>query len=120
MRTTLTIDDDVAAELERLRKARDAGLKDLVNEALRLGLVSEVVPASDLMTRVKALAATIASKSPVALRYIKEALRASVRSPMDAGLALERTLFGLVFASDDKVEGVEAFLQKRKPDFKGA
>jgi len=90
------------------------------DEALRLGLVSEVVPASDLMTRVKALAATIASKSPVALRYIKEALRASVRSPMDAGLALERTLFGLVFASDDKVEGVEAFLQKRKPDFKGA
>jgi enoyl-CoA hydratase len=90
------------------------------DEALRLGLVSEVVPAADLMTRVKALAAAIASKSPVALRYIKEALRASVRSPMDAGLALERTFFGLVFASEDKVEGVEAFLQKRKPDFKGA
>jgi enoyl-CoA hydratase len=90
------------------------------DEALRLGLVSEVVPAADLMTRVNTLAATIAAKSPVALRYIKEALRASVRAPMDEGLRLERTLFGLVFASEDKIEGVEAFLQKRKPDFKGA
>jgi enoyl-CoA hydratase len=89
-------------------------------DALRLGLVSEVVPAADLMTRANALATTIASKSPVALRYIKEALRASVRAPMDEGLRLERTLFGLVFASEDKVEGVAAFLQKRKPDFKGA
>jgi enoyl-CoA hydratase len=90
------------------------------DEALRLGLVSEVVPAAELAARVKALAAAIAAKSPVALRYIKEALRASVRSPMGEGLQLERTLFGLVFASEDKVEGVEAFLQKRKPDFKGA
>jgi enoyl-CoA hydratase len=89
-------------------------------EALRMGLVSEVVPAADLMTRVNALAATIASKSPVALRYIKEAVRASVRAPMDEGLRLERTLFGLVFASEDKVEGVQAFLEKRKADFKGA
>jgi len=90
------------------------------DEALRLGLVSEVVPAADLMTRVNALAAAIAAKSPVALRYIKEAVRASVRAPLDEGLRLERTLFGLVFASEDKVEGVEAFLQKRKPEFKGA
>jgi enoyl-CoA hydratase/carnithine racemase len=82
--------------------------------------VSEVVPAADLMTRVKALAAAIASKSPVALRYIKDALRASVRAPMEEGLRLERTLFGLVFASEDKKEGVEAFLQKRKADFTGA
>lgn len=89
-------------------------------EAHRLGLVDEVVPAADLMTRVKTLAAAIAAKSPVALRYIKDAVRASVRAPMDEGLQLERTLFGLVFASEDKAEGVEAFLQKRKPDFKGA
>ncbi|MDH4045567.1 MAG: enoyl-CoA hydratase-related protein [Gemmatimonadota bacterium] len=90
------------------------------DEALRLGLVDEVIPAADLMTRVKALAGAIATKSPVALRYIKDAVRASVRAPMDEGLQLERTLFGLVFASEDKAEGVEAFLQKRKPDFKGA
>ena len=90
------------------------------DEALRLGLVSEVVPAADLMTRARALAAAIASKSPVALRYIKEAVRASVRAPLDEGLRLERTLFGLVFASEDKAEGVDAFLAKRKPEFKGA
>ncbi|MDH3497623.1 MAG: enoyl-CoA hydratase-related protein [Gemmatimonadota bacterium] len=89
------------------------------DEALRLGLVSEVVPAADLMPRVKALAAAIASKSPVALRYIKEAVRASVRAPMDEGLRLERTLFGLVFSSADMKEGVKAFLEKRKPDFQG-
>ncbi len=88
-------------------------------EALRLGLVSEVVPAADLMPRANALAAAIAAKSPVALRYIKEAVRASVRAPMDEGLRLERTLFGLVFSSADMKEGVKAFLEKRKPDFQG-
>jgi enoyl-CoA hydratase len=89
-------------------------------EAQRLGLVDDVVPLAELMTRVRALANTIATKSPVALRYIKEAVRASVRTPMDEGLRLERSLFGLVFASSDKEEGVKAFLEKRKPDFTGA
>lgn len=88
-------------------------------EALRIGLVDEVVPADQLMERVQALAKTIASKSPVALRLIKEAVRASVRSPLDEGLRHERTLFGLAFSSDDKREGVDAFLAKRPPDFKG-
>jgi enoyl-CoA hydratase len=89
-------------------------------EAFRIGLVDEVVPAADLMTRARALAETIAAKSPVALRYIKEALRASTRAPLDEGLRLERTLFALAFSSTDKVEGVAAFLAKRKPEFTGA
>ncbi|HXV87325.1 MAG TPA: enoyl-CoA hydratase-related protein [Gemmatimonadales bacterium] len=94
---------------------------DLIDagEALRIGLVDQVVPAADLMERVQALARAIAAKSPVALRLIKEAVRASVRAPLDEGLRHEATLFGLAFASEDKAEGVAAFLAKRAPEFKG-
>lgn len=88
-------------------------------EALRLGLVDEVVPHEQLMDRARQLAATIAEKSPVALQLIKEAVRASVRTPLDEGLRLEQTLFGLAFSSDDKKEGVRAFLEKRPAAFKG-
>ncbi|MEP6574297.1 MAG: enoyl-CoA hydratase-related protein [Gemmatimonadota bacterium] len=89
------------------------------NEALRLGLVDEVVPAAQLRERGLALAATIAEKSPVTLTLIKEAVRAAVRAPLDEGLRLERSLFGIAFASEDKAEGVAAFLGKRKAEFKG-
>ncbi len=94
---------------------------DLIDaaEALRIGLVDQVVPAGELMTQVRALADKIASKSPVALSLMKEAVRASVRSPLDDGLRQEITLFGLAFASEDKKEGVAAFLAKRTPEFTG-
>ena len=88
------------------------------DEALRIGLVDEVVPADQLKARVADLAGAIAQKSPVALQLIKEAVRASVRSSLDEGIRLETTLFGLAFSSEDKEEGVEAFLEKRKPEFK--
>jgi enoyl-CoA hydratase len=88
-------------------------------EALRIGLVDEVVPAADLLTRVRALAAQIAEKSPVALHLIKEAVRSSQRTTLDEGLKHETTMFGLAFASDDKREGVDAFLNKRPPKFTG-
>ena len=86
---------------------------------MRIGLVDEVVPPDQLMTRVGELAATIADKSPVALQLIKEAVRASVRQPLDEGLRLETSLFGLAFSSEDKKEGVRAFLAKRKAEFTG-
>lgn len=88
-------------------------------EALRIGLVDEVVPAADLRGRAMALAESIAQKSPVALQLIKEAVRASLRVPLDEGLRQERTLFGLAFSSEDKAEGVAAFLGKRQAEFKG-
>lgn len=88
-------------------------------EALRIGLVDEVVAPDKLMDRVRELAATIAQKSPAALQLIKEALRASVRTPLDEGLRHEATLFCLAFSTEDKEHGVRAFLEKRKADFKG-
>jgi enoyl-CoA hydratase len=94
---------------------------DLIDatEALRIGLVDAVVPVSDLMPQARALAEKIAAKSPVALRLIKEAVRASVRTPLDEGVRHEATLFGLAFSSEDKAEGVAAFLAKRAPEFTG-
>lgn len=90
------------------------------DEALRIGLVDEVVPHATLMTRVRELAGQIAEKSPAALQFIKEAVRASVRMPLDEGVRLETALFGLAFSTEDKEEGVHAFLEKRKADFKGS
>ncbi len=88
-------------------------------EAQRIGLVDEVVEADKLLERVSQLANSIALKSPVALQLIKEAVRASVRTSLDEGLRHELTLFGLAFSSDDKNEGVAAFLEKRTAAFKG-
>ena len=89
------------------------------DEAHRIGLVDEVVPPDQLEARAKELANTIASKSPVALRLIKQAVRTSARTSLDEGLKQEVTLFSLAFASEDKKEGVDAFLNKRQPTFTG-
>ncbi len=89
------------------------------DEAYRIGLVDEVVPPDQLVARAKELADTIASKSPVALRMIKQAVRTSARTSLDEGLKQEVTLFSLAFASEDKKEGVDAFLNKRQPTFTG-
>ncbi|HJU65216.1 MAG TPA: enoyl-CoA hydratase-related protein [Gemmatimonadaceae bacterium] len=88
-------------------------------EALRLGLVEEVVAPSELMPRAMALAETIASKSPVAVAAAKEATRAALSLSLPEGLKLETALFQLCFASEDKAEGVRAFLEKRPATFPG-
>jgi enoyl-CoA hydratase len=87
--------------------------------AERMGLVDEVVDDEALRERTGELAARIAEHSPVALRLIKEAVRAAAEMPLTAGLAFERELFVTAFASEDRTEGVAAFLEKRTPDFQG-
>jgi enoyl-CoA hydratase len=88
-------------------------------EAHRLGLVARVVPNELLVEDAMALAARIASKSPLALRLAKEAVNAAYEMSLTDALAHERRLFYLLFASEDQKEGMAAFLEKRAPDFKG-
>jgi len=88
-------------------------------EAHRLGLVNRVVPAAELMAEAKQLAAALASKAPLAIRYILEAVHKGVEMPFPQAEVFEATLFGLVASSDDMREGTAAFLEKRKPAFKG-
>ena len=87
--------------------------------AFGLGLVNHVVPADQLEARTMEIANRIAEKSPIALRLAKEAIRLASRSNMDEGLRREVDLFALCFSSEDKNEGVAAFLEKRKAEFKG-
>jgi len=87
--------------------------------AFRIGLVNMVVPAADLEAKTMEIAGRIAEKSPIALRMAKEAVKLASRSNLDEGLRREVDLFALCFSSEDKDEGVRAFLEKRKPEFKG-
>ena len=87
--------------------------------AFNLGLVNHVVPADQLEIKTMEIANRIAEKSPIALRLAKEAIKLASRSNLDEGLRREVDLFALCFSSADKEEGVKAFLEKRKPEFKG-
>jgi enoyl-CoA hydratase len=88
-------------------------------EAFRIGLVNHVVPSDQLEAKTMEIANRIAEKSPIALRLAKEAVKLASRSNLDEGLRREVDLFALCFSSEDKDEGVRAFLEKRKADFKG-
>jgi enoyl-CoA hydratase len=88
-------------------------------EALSRGLVSRVVPDELVVEDALTLAATIAMRSPIAVRVAKEAVNAAYELPLTEALAHERRLFYLLFASEDQKEGMAAFLEKRAPDFKG-
>ncbi len=88
-------------------------------EAKAIGLVAQVYPAVSWLQDVKTLARTIAEKAPVAARLATEAVDLAWNSTLDAGLEFERKSFYLLFATEDKKEGVDAFVNKRKPSFKG-
>ncbi|HEX6041122.1 enoyl-CoA hydratase/isomerase family protein, partial [Longimicrobium sp.] len=88
-------------------------------EALRIGLADVVHPAAELRARTLEFARSMAAKSPVALQMAKSAVRAAAEMPLGAGLQYETELFVTCFASDDKREGVAAFLEKRPAEFTG-
>jgi enoyl-CoA hydratase len=88
-------------------------------EALRIGLVERVVPATDVLSSAQALARALAEKAPVALRYAKEAVVKGLGLPLEDGLRLENDLATLLRTTDDRIEGAKAFLEKRKPRFTG-
>jgi enoyl-CoA hydratase len=89
------------------------------DEALRIGLASELVPDADVLPTALKLAAQIAALPPLAVRSIKEAVLAGQDASLDTALRLERKSMHLLFASRDQKEGMDAFLAKRKPGFEG-
>ena len=88
-------------------------------EAERIGLVNRVVPAADLIGETRKLAALLARNAPIAMRYIINAINKGLEMPLAEGCVFEAALIGLVASTDDMREGTTAFLEKRKPDFKG-
>lgn len=112
-RLTRLIGEGKAMELILTGDIIDAGT------AFNLGLVNMVIPAAELEAKTMELANRIAEKSPIALRMAKESVKIASRSNLDEGLRREVDLFALCFSSEDKDEGVSAFLEKRKPEFKG-
>jgi enoyl-CoA hydratase len=88
-------------------------------EALRAGLVARVVAREAWLDEAKRVARAIAAKPPVATRLAKEAVDGAFESTLTLGVEYERRLLALAFASEDAKEGLNAFLEKRKPEFKG-
>jgi enoyl-CoA hydratase len=88
-------------------------------EAERIGLLNKVFPADDLMNRTMEIAGKIAAKGPLALKLAKMAMNMGMETGLSLGLGYERLARTLVHGSEDRVEGMNAFIEKRKPRFKG-
>jgi enoyl-CoA hydratase/carnithine racemase len=95
------------------------GARIPADEALRIGLVERVVPAGEALKAATEMAASIAAKAPVALRYAKEAVVKGLELPLADGLRLEGDLSTLLRTTEDRVEGAKAFLEKRAPRWTG-
>lgn len=102
-----------AAEMMLMGKPIDA------QEAYRIGLVNKVVPAADLMKTAKEWADTICAAGPLAVRAVKEAMYRGADTTLDEGLRLEQALMARVMSTEDFIEGTTAFVEKRKPQYKG-
>jgi enoyl-CoA hydratase/carnithine racemase len=88
-------------------------------EAHRIGLVNEIVPAADLITRAEAILNKIAANAPVAVKFSLEAVNKGLETSQGEGILLEASYFGLCAGTEDKKEGTSAFLEKRAPQFHG-
>jgi enoyl-CoA hydratase/carnithine racemase len=88
-------------------------------EAYRIGLVNEVVPAANLIGRAEAILKKVAANAPIAVKFALEAANKGVETSQAEGLLLEASYFGLCAATEDKKEGTTAFLEKRAPQFQG-
>ncbi len=88
-------------------------------DAERFGLVAKVVPAKTLMQESFEMAKLIAEKAPISMRLMREAVQKSFEMPLKDGLDFERRNFYLTFSSEDATEGMNAFLEKRTPEYKG-
>jgi enoyl-CoA hydratase len=88
-------------------------------EAYRVGLVNEVVPAADLIARAEAILKQIAANAPIAVKFSLEAANKGLETSQAEGFALEASYFGICAATEDKKEGTSAFLEKRAPQFHG-
>ena len=88
-------------------------------EAYRIGLVNEVVPAAELTARAEAILKQIFANAPIGVKYALDAVNKGLETNLSDGLSLEASYFGLCAATDDKNEGTAAFLQKRAPKFQG-
>src|SRR5258705_12789498 len=88
-------------------------------EAWRIGVVNEVVPSAELITRAEAILKQILSNAPLAVKYSLEAVNKGLETSQNEGLSLEASLFGLCAGTEDKKEGTQAFLHKRAAQFKG-
>ena len=95
------------------------GHRITATEAERIGLVNIVVPTASLMERARGLAGELASKAPLAVRYVLAAVHEGADLPLDAANRIEAAYFGLAAATGDMREGTRAFLEKRKPAFEG-
>jgi enoyl-CoA hydratase len=88
-------------------------------EALRIGFVNRVVPHDKLEATVDQIVEEIVSKSPIIVKYLKKAITRGMYTDMGAGLAFEKLQWALCFATEDRTEGISAFMNKRKANFKG-
>jgi enoyl-CoA hydratase len=95
------------------------GRNATAQEMYEMGIVNHVVPEGQHLEEAKKLARQIAGQAPQATRLIKEAVLAAFETPLESGLMYEKRLFALLFSTEDQREGMQAFLEKRKPDFKG-